>query len=115
MASKKTVTRSRSNKRQKEDLRELLRRARAETTKLLKRRRARTVTRRGSGKLRKVETTLPKLLQREHAEVANLLKRNRAGTITRAELHSGLEELDIGFQEVEARIKLMLNHVFYML
>jgi hypothetical protein len=115
MAAKRIVTRSRSNKRQEAELRELLRRARAETTKLLKRKQARTVTRRGSGKLREAETTLRKLLGREHAEVANLLKRNRAGTITRVELHSGLEELDIGFQEVETRIKRMLNHVFYML
>lgn len=115
MASKRIVTKSRLNKRQEAELRELLRRARVEITKLLKRKQAKTATRRGLGKPREAETTLSELLRREHAEVANLLKRNRAGTITRVDLHSGLEELDIGFQEVETRIKRMLNHVFFML
>jgi hypothetical protein len=42
-----------------------------------------------------------KLSRRAQAEVAKLLKRNQSGTITRAELETGLEE-------VEERLKVMI-------
>jgi hypothetical protein len=59
----------------------------------------RTVGTRGSEKRREAETVL-KVSQRAQAEVAKLLKRNQAGTITRAQLDTGLEEIDEGLKQM---------------
>ncbi len=44
-------------------------------------------------KRRKAKAAL-RLTERAQAELAKLLKRDQAGTITRAELETGLEEID---------------------
>lgn len=44
-------------------------------------------------KRRKAKSAL-RLTERAQAELAKLLKRDQAGTITRAELETGLEEID---------------------
>ena len=49
-----------------------------------------------------------KLSRRAKAEVAKLLKRNEAGTITRAQLDTGLEEL-------EEQLKQMIHFVRHFL
>jgi hypothetical protein len=67
----------------------------------------RTVARSGSDKRREAETVL-KLSKRAKAEVAKLLKRNQAGTITRAQLETGLEE-------VEEQLKRMLGMIRHLL
>jgi hypothetical protein len=54
----------------------------------------------GLDKRRDAKSVL-KLSRRAQAEVAKLLKRNQSGTITRAELETGLEE-------VEERLKVMI-------
>ncbi len=67
----------------------------------------RTVGRRGSEKRQEAESVL-KLSRRAKAEVAKLLKRNEAGTITRAQLDTGLEEL-------EEQLKQMIHFVRHFL
>jgi hypothetical protein len=67
----------------------------------------RTVARSGSYKRREAETVL-KLSARAKAEVAKLLKRNQDGTITRAQLETGLEE-------VEEQLKRMLGMIRHLL
>jgi len=67
----------------------------------------RTAARRGSDKHREAEAVL-KLSVRAKAEVAKLLRRNQAGTITRAQLETGLEE-------VEERLKRMFLLVRHLL
>lgn len=66
-----------------------------------------TVARSGSDKRRDAEIVL-ELSKRAKAEVAKLLKRNQAGTITRAQLETGLEE-------VEERLKRMLGMIRHLL
>jgi hypothetical protein len=67
----------------------------------------RTVGTRGSEKRREAETVL-KVSRRAKAEVAKLLKRNQDGTITRAQLETGLEE-------VEEQLKRMLGMIRHLL
>jgi hypothetical protein len=66
-----------------------------------------TVRTRGSEKRPEAESVL-KLSKRAKVEVAKLLKRNEAGTITRAQLDTGLEEL-------EERLKQMIHFVRHLL
>jgi hypothetical protein len=66
-----------------------------------------TVTRSGSDKRRDAEAVL-ELSKRAKAEVAKLLKRNQAGTVTRADLETGLEE-------VEEQLKQMLGMIRHLL
>jgi len=67
----------------------------------------RTVARSGSDKHREAEIVL-QLSKRAKVEVAKLLKGNQAGTITRAQLETGLEE-------VEERLKRMLAMIRHLL
>jgi hypothetical protein len=67
----------------------------------------RTVAKGGADKHREAETVL-KLSRRAKAEVAKLLKGNQAGSITRAQLDTGLEEID-------DRLKQMIVFVRHLL
>jgi hypothetical protein len=67
----------------------------------------RTVAGKGPDKRREAETVF-KLSQRAKAEVAKLLKRNQDGTITRAQLETGL-------YEVEEQLKRMLGMIRHLL
>lgn len=62
-----------------------------------------TATRKASDKRRKATAAL-KLSAKARAEVAKLLKHHQAGTITQVKLKTGLEE-------VEERLKRILNHI----
>lgn len=66
-----------------------------------------TVAKSGLGRRRQAQNVLA-LSRRAKAEVAKLLSRNQAGTITRAQLDTGLEE-------VEARLKRMLGMIRHLL
>jgi hypothetical protein len=66
-----------------------------------------TVATRGSEKRREAEAVL-KLSRRAKAEVAKLLKGNQDGTITRAQLETGL-------YEVEEQLKRMLGMIRHLL
>jgi hypothetical protein len=56
-----------------------------------------------------------KLSKNAHAEIGSLVSHVRAGTITRIQLERGLKELETGLQEVDDRLKRMINHVYYFL
>jgi hypothetical protein len=66
-----------------------------------------TVTKSGSYKRRDAKTVLA-LSKRAKTEVAKLLKRNQTGTITRADLETGLEELEEQLEQMLGMIRHLL-------
>ena len=66
-----------------------------------------TVAKSGSDKHQDAKTVL-QLSKRAKAEVAKLLKRNQAGTVTRAELETGLEELEEQLEQMLGMIRHLL-------
>jgi hypothetical protein len=103
MASKKTGARKATDKARKtQQVQMLSESARAEIAELAKL----------AGGTR---TPVHKLSEHARAEIEKLLQQLKAGTITRVGLETGLKELEIGLQEVDDRLKRMINHVYYFL
>jgi septal ring factor EnvC (AmiA/AmiB activator) len=60
-------------------------------------------------------TPVHKLSENARAEIEKLLKQIEAGTATREGLETGLKDLETGLQEVDDRLKRLINHVYYFL